>query len=96
MNRVEFEDKLEECIFEFDFVKVWNIMEYLDWKWSTPAGYKVPSIDEMKKMVRNLATDCWKRGSQWCSSGGFRAFVDENSLEIVFIVENYMVDFDKE
>lgn len=90
---------IEDCLNHFDFDKVYQVMQYLDWKWYSPDhGYKVPSIERMKRTALSLASDAYDgvvSGHQHYVSGtgGFEAFAYqiEDTGEIVvkmkFILE---------
>jgi hypothetical protein len=63
------EELIERAIDEFDFEKVHGVMELLKWKWYNHAENKVPTIDEMKKCIRDLYKDC--DGENSVCTGGF-------------------------
>ena len=68
--------KIQDIMRDFDFQKVHDVMEQLDWKWATISGYGVPTIDEMKYEANRLLIDaCIERTC--VSTGGFRAVYDE-------------------
>ena len=84
--------KIQNIMEDFDFQKVHNVMEQLDWKWtSTKPG--VPTIDEMKCEAKRLLIDaCIEKTC--IATGGFRAVYEECSqgdpdpyIGLEFIIE---------
>lgn len=52
---------IEKAIAGFDFEKVHRVMKSLNWDWAMSKGRGVPTIDEMKRMVRRLSMDAFSR-----------------------------------
>ena len=84
--------KIQNIMEDFDFKKVHNVLEQLDWKWtSTKPG--VPTIDEMKCEAKRLLIDaCIEKTC--IATGGFRAVYEECSqgdpdpyIGLEFIIE---------
>lgn len=82
---------IDEIMEEFDFDKVQNVMDYLDWKWV--GGYV--TVDMLKETAERLLRDAAKarlgdyKDTHWeqgiiCGTGGFHAtaFCNENKTEI--------------
>ena len=83
-----YRQKLQELIDEFDFWKVENVMEVLNWTWFN-IGY--PKKDDMIKVVENLYNSIENRILKgeycFCATGGFKLTFDpeeENELSLVF------------
>lgn len=85
--------KIQDIMEDFDFQKVHDVMEKLDWKWAMSKN-GVPTIDEMKHEAKRLLIDaCIERTC--VSTGGFRAVYEECSqgdpdpyIGLEFIVED--------
>lgn len=85
--------KIQDIMEDFDFQKVHDVMEKLDWKWAMSKN-GVPTIDEMKAEAKRLLIDaCIERTC--VSTGGFRAVYEECSqgdpdpyIGLEFIVED--------
>lgn len=85
--------KVQDIMEDFDFQKVHDVMEQLDWKWAMSKN-GVPTIDEMKHEAKRLLIDaCVERTC--VSTGGFRAVYEECSqgdpdpyIGLEFIVED--------
>lgn len=62
---------LERAIRDYDFCRVRRVMEFLDWKWFHGHGLpRVPDVDEMELVVRNLASSV-DGGCEYAATGGF-------------------------
>lgn len=52
------QEMIDEIMDEFDFMKVYNVMKYLDWHVYLGNGdYALPSISDLKKFARKLMYD---------------------------------------
>lgn len=87
--------KIKKILKNFDFEKVHNVMEHLNWGWKDTDG-KVPSIDQLKELAEKLLNEVSEKDEfYYISTGGFRAFKYENgSLELEFVVTDWMVEED--
>lgn len=66
------EQIIEDILDEFDFAKVLNVMELLDWKWggiSSPP--EVPSLGQLRKRARSLMKYCIGHDGYVTATGGF-------------------------
>lgn len=62
---------LERAIRDYDFERVKRVMVFLDWKWFQGDGRpRVPDLDEMERVVRNLASTV-DGGCEIAGTGGF-------------------------
>lgn len=84
-----YRQKLQELIDEFDFWKVENVMEVLEWTWANTVGY--PKKDDMIKVVENLYASIESRILKeeycFCATGGFKLTFnpeENNELSLVF------------
>ena len=92
---------LENCIEGFDFLKVYMVMSYLDWKWGFIDA--VPQIHQMKDWVKDLSESLLKHMKEnpkqrnfSTSSGGFEIIFtrtyegcEPDSVEIKFVLESW-------
>lgn len=91
-----YQSKLQELINEFDFDRVHQVMDVLDWHWANVYG--IPEKIDMISVVRSLYSDIEERvlDEEYCYSatGGFKLTFnpeEENELNLVFEAENYSV-----
>ena len=92
----EIQNKIDEILDNFDFVKVHKVMEHLDWKWSTENGVRIPTIQELRVEARGLLKSTIKENISCISTGGFHAekITDETgtSLALRFVIEEIFVE----
>ena len=93
-------DNFEECLENFDFHKVHEVMDFLDWKW---CGYdEVPNEYAMITTARELFEDCLKYEKNGNSQVGTRGFTieiwDSGLVEVRFVLESWTSEncFDSE
>lgn len=84
-----YQQKLQELINEFEFWKVENIMEVLNWKWWDKDSY--PKKDDMIKVVESLYNSIENRILKgeycFCATAGFKLTFnpdEDNELSLVF------------
>lgn len=84
-----YRQKLQELIDEFDFWKVEDVMEVLNWTWVGIGTY--PKKDDMVKVVESLYADIESRVLKgeycFCATGGFKLTFnpeEDNELSLVF------------
>jgi len=89
---------VEQCIENFDFLKVRMVMEFLDWRWAFIGS--VPQNSEMKDWVRELSSASLKQMKEnpkqkkgVYGSGGFEVAItrtyegcEPDNIEIKFII----------
>ena len=96
--------KIKDIMEHFDFKKMHDVMNFLDWKW-VKAKYGTPTIDELKIEAKRLLIDaCIERTC--IATGGFRAVYEEGTpgdtdpfIGLEFIIEEcegFMNDDDDE
>jgi len=84
--------KINDILEDFNFQKIHDVMEQLDWKW-VMTKYGVPTLDELKREAKRLLIDaCIERTC--VSTGGFRAVYEEGTpddpepyIGLEFIIE---------
>lgn len=85
--------QVEVIMQDFDFENVHRIMKFLNWKWATSDGMKVPSIENMKKTAQELLDDVVEESAKtpehnYIETGGFRAsYSNINGMSLQFIAE---------
>lgn len=63
--------KIQDILEDFNFQKVHDVMEQLDWKWAM-TKYGVPTLDELKSEAKRLLIDACIEHT-CVATGGFRA-----------------------
>lgn len=88
--------KLDELLSDFDFERVYKVMETLDWYWITAEG--VPEVEDMKESVRHLyssmESSIIEKIPMHSSSGGFLLKYnpeEDEELRLVFEATSYSV-----
>jgi hypothetical protein len=76
---MDLDDQIEEIIYRFDWRRVKEVMDFLNWQWATCAG--VPEIDDLQRCARDLLnqlTDGQAEGQSWrfIRTGGLVARLD--------------------
>ena len=84
--------KIDEIVDNFDFERVKDTMDALNWGWATTRG-EVPEISDMKALVRSLFKDLFYHESTQVATGGFVANRDDDdNLELSFVVANWYTE----
>jgi hypothetical protein len=92
---------VENCIENFDFLKVKMVMDFLNWQWAKLKA--VPKISDMKDWVKDLSESLLKHMKEnpkqrkfSTSSGGFEIIFtrtyegcEPDNVEIKFILESW-------
>ena len=81
--------QIEEILENFDFDRVYKVMQHLDWKWD---GDEVPNHYQLIRQARKLLEEAVKYGynnHHEVSMGGFKATFDNGDLTLEFIVDKY-------
>lgn len=82
---------IEEVMDEFNFNKVKEVMDIMDWQWSrtiNPDGVGVPEISTMRKLVREMMWDLYIKYSYrsntnvFSSTGGFHVLYIKGNDEL--------------
>lgn len=83
---------IEEVMKHFNFSKVQKAMSSLNWTWyNTPAGFSVPTLDEVMACARNLLEKVCYGKFRSVSSGGFVAKYNEEEqvLSLDFVLTSW-------
>lgn len=83
----------------FDFEKVRDVMQSLDWKWAIGHGeMAVPSIWRITEQAKRLLEEVTEQEEgkyTFISTGGFMAIrYEDGSLSLHFILEGFDTDID--
>ena len=84
-------DIIEDILDEFDFGRVQQVMEHLNWTWYDSAG--VPTLGHMRKTARRLMRECIKHEDYYTATGGF--FVQKRTFDglpfyrLMFVVSEW-------
>lgn len=93
MKKEKIDDVVAEVMDGFDFGKVHDVMEYLDWKWSIGTEMAVPSIWRITETARRLLTTAAAHLGEeffYTGTGGFSATVEyKTELVLRFNLEEY-------
>ncbi len=81
----EQEYKIHEVLSQMDFIKIHQVMQYLEWGWLN-AG--VPSVEEIRTKAYELMRDTYLENLLSISCGGFvvRRDPETDELDVVFYV----------
>jgi len=86
--KISIKKQIKEIIKQFNFVKVANVMKYLDWGWASCSD-NVPKVEELKTYAEESLWRVAKDKSGF-SSGGFRFSIDsDNCLSMEFIITEW-------
>ena len=91
------EAMITQVMEDFDFEKVHNVMNLLDWRWSnSDGGSDVPSfykiIKTAEKLLRGVAKYYGDEEFHCFSTGGFMASLDNGILALQFILTEITSD----
>lgn len=93
MEKEKIEKMVDEVMDGFDFVKVHNVIKFLDWKWDLGGWMDVPSIYLLAATARSLLTTAAAHlGEEYfcVGTGGFTASVEcETELMLRFHVAEW-------
>jgi len=73
-------EAIEYCLNTFNFERVHNVMQHVDWKWATKNGYQVPTLVQLILAAQKRLNDAWDK-KLTVESGGIRAVYVEASYE---------------
>lgn len=97
------QEAIDYCLNNFDFDRVFDVMNHVEWKWYVGGEYKIPNKLELMQAAKARLTTAWLEKTT-VESGGIRAVYVEPSfdnstgkleppaLELMFIltqVQNY-------
>lgn len=91
-------EHIGECISNFNWDKVKQVMDYLNWGWYNPKDgtCSVPGTTDMMETVRGMFEDCYRAMDNECekrytiSQGGFEVTTyEDNDCEMKFVCESY-------
>ena len=93
------QETIDDIMDNFEFDKVHEVMEFLEWKWALDDGYCVPSINDLRRRSRQLIKDVVSNleRNEECnvSTGGFTVRGWKSSddgkifLELSFVLTNW-------
>ena len=79
------QELIDEILDQFDFQKVKEVMDALNWTWALGTKAHVPDIPELRKKARKLLWDLVRSNSVMIKAGGFVVEKDyEGTLELRF------------
>jgi len=90
------EEHIEVVMDNFDFHKVRQVMEVLDWQWHDCAG--VPEIPDMRKRVRSMMKSIYacRDNERTERTGGFEVYFSRSDdyFHVAFVVEYVTTDME--
>lgn len=51
------DDQLEEIMYRFDWARVVQVMQMLNWRWATVPNYSVPALEDLQRTARAMLDD---------------------------------------
>lgn len=84
--------KTKKILKNFDFEKVHEVMNHLNWVWYNNEEYKVPSVKELKRTAKELIKEIKKADVDCISTGGFEVRKDEDIITLQFVLESSDVE----
>lgn len=80
--------KTKKILKNFDFEKVHEVMNHLNWVWYNENERKVPTVKELKKTAKELIKEIKKLDVDVISTGGFEVRKDEDAIILQFVLES--------
>lgn len=91
MSHLTEEQIIDDILDEFDFGKVEQVMEHLNWVWYNSED--VPTLGQLRKQARSLMKECMKHEEYTVATGGFwvqkRTFDGEPFYRLMFVVSEW-------
>ena len=81
--------KTKKILKNFDFKKVHEVMNHLNWVWYNNEDYKVPSVKELKRTAKELIKQIKKADVDCIATGGFEVRKDKETITLQFVLESY-------
>lgn len=84
------QELIDEILDQFDFQKVKEVMDALNWTWAIGTESHVPDIPELRKKAREMLWDSIRSKDRMIKTGGFVAEKeDDDTLELRFEVTSW-------
>ena len=84
------QELIDEILDQFDFQKVKEVMDALNWTWAIGTESHVPDIPELRKQAREMLWDAIRSKHRMIKTGGFVAEKeDDDTLELRFEVTSW-------
>ena len=84
-------DIIEDILDEFDFGKVRQVMEHLNWIWYESDG--IPTLGHLRKKARSLMKECIGHEEYTVATGGLwvqkKTFDDLPFYRLMFVVSEW-------
>ena len=85
--RENMQEEIDNIMDTFDFNRVAEIMEAVDWKWGMPAGGSgVPDEVELRQTARGLLKGL--RENRVAATGGFTAILSEDGVMLFWGIDS--------
>jgi hypothetical protein len=84
------QELIDEILDQFDFQKVKEVMDALNWTWAIGTEALVPDIPELRKQAREILWDLVRSKGRMIKAGGLVVEkVDDDTLELRFEVSSW-------
>lgn len=84
--------KTKKILKNFDFEKVHEVMNHLNWVWYNNEEYKVPTVKELKRTAKELIKEIKKADVDVIATGGFEVRKDKDSITLQFVLTSSDVE----
>lgn len=91
-------NSIDEIMDVFNFDRVHNFMEQnrLEWYDSDKKAFEVPSVQKIRELARELLQEACTDNLRYVTTGGFSVIRTPYDLHLIFELESYMSDIEKE
>lgn len=84
--------KTKKILKNFDFEKVHEVMNHLNWVWYNNEEYKVPTVKELKRTAKELIKEIKKVDVDVIATGGFEVRKNKDTITLQFVLESSDVE----
>lgn len=84
--------KTKKILKNFDFEKVHEVMNHLNWVWYNEDERKVPTVKELKRTAKELIKEIKKLDVDVIATGGFEVRKDKDSITLQFVLASSDVE----
>lgn len=83
------QEKIDSIMDNFDFAKVAEVMQHMNWTWGHGESTRIPDESELRKHARGLLKDAVGEDMAFIRSGGFAVHKEGGLLELDFCVAEW-------
>ena len=81
---MDYQEQIDDIMDHFDFGRVRQIMEAVEWKWGGEGEAAVPHESELRACARKHLRSLVDQDLCYSASGGFYAFKHEDTLSLLW------------